>query len=113
MTRHPFLAKWALWLLPAFFLVFAGAQLQVAAQLADPAGLTLMEAVHLWIVGVEPGGAYSGLLLAAIVRVERALGMFCVGLAFAGFAAAATVLRGRERRLYAACSIRGEEESNA
>jgi len=60
-ARHPFLARRAVWVLPVVFLIVAVAQLYVASQLADPAGLTLIDAVRLWFSGIEPGGTYSGL----------------------------------------------------
>lgn len=111
--RHSFLAKWVLWVLPLVFLVLAGGQLQVAAALTDPVGVTLAEVISLWFAGLDSGSSYSGLMVSAIVRVERALGMFCVGVAFAGLAAATTVLRGREKRLYVMSSTQGAGDINA
>lgn len=100
-SEHPFSARYAIWILPVVFLLFSGLQLNTVGQIAEAIDLSLTEIVQLWFSGVVPGEHYSGAVITAILRVERALSMFCFAIAFSGLAAAVSIYRGREQRLSA------------
>lgn len=98
-AEHPRLSRWCLWLLPLMFLVFSVGQLYVADQLAKPAGLSMSEVFGLWFAGLDPTGSYAGITASAVLRVERAFGMFCLALLSAGIAFTGSIWLGRMLRM--------------
>lgn len=97
--------------LPLFFFAAFAKELYLASAFGDLDGHTLKEILELWWAGISLSKQYPGPDVAAIVRVERAIGALALFIAVSGMVVIAFIYRNREARIVAELKAAGRWES--